>query len=44
MKSLELVGIDRPLLTVVVPFDVKKGTTMIVDAKNGRLFAVRRIR
>ncbi len=40
MKSLELVGIDRPLLTVVVPFDVKKGTTMIVDAKNGGLFAV----
>ena len=37
MKSLELVGIDRPLLTVVVPFDVKKGTTMIVDAKKWRV-------
>ena len=35
MKSLKLVGVDRPLLTVEVPFDVKKGTTMIVDAENG---------
>jgi DNA-binding MarR family transcriptional regulator len=40
MKSLKLVGVDRPLLTVEVPFDVKKGTTMIVDAENGGLFAV----
>ena len=40
MKSLKLVGVDRPLLTVEVPFDVKKGTTMSVDAENGGLLAV----
>lgn len=42
MIDLELVGADRPLLTVLVPFDVKKGTTLFVDAENGGLFAVLR--
>ena len=39
MKTFKLVGVDRPLLEVVVPFDVKKGTTLFVDAENGGLFA-----